>query len=144
MSNRFFKNTFFGLIVGCFVFFFYSGAVTAQTVPQVEKKRVEINKAIESLTDFYGDVPPSYSCKKPKLAYDKIICANKDLQLLEKLLRMAAVYAYENATKSETNHKTFKNWYRGISSRNKLKTHQSVLDYLIENINHSGYGLDID
>lgn len=124
-------------MAGCFVFFFCFGAATAQTVSQVEKKRVEINERIKFLTDSYGDVPPSYSCKKPKLAYDKLICANEDVQLLEKLYRMAAVYAYENAVKSETEHKTFKNWYRGIASRNKLKTYQSVIDYFIEHINRS-------
>ncbi len=106
---------------------------------------LNINKIIKWLSDSYGDVTPSYSCKKPTLAYDKIICANKDLQLIEKVYRMAAVYAYENATKEELNHKTLsKNWYYEISALNKLKTYQSVLDFLIEHINDSGTGYSFE
>ena len=122
-------------VVLCMASVFCSGVAMAQTIPQVEKKRVEINEKIEWLTSSYADVPPSYSCKAPQLAYDKIICANKDMQLLEKLYRMASVYAYENATHIETNHKTFR--YDRNPSRNKLKTQESVLSYFIQNINDS-------
>lgn len=137
MPKRYLKYKYFSLIIGCFVILLCCEAAAAQSIPQVENKRAEINEKIKFYSESYGDVPPSYSCNKPKFTYDKVICANKDLQLVEKLYRMASVYAYENATKIETNHKTFKNWYRGISSRNKLKTRQAVLNYFIENIYHA-------
>ncbi len=80
----------------------------------------KITEAIKSLNDFYGDVPASVNCKKEeKSEVEKIICENNFLQLMDELDTKAHVYAVENATKSEVDHKTLvdQDWIE--SSRNK-------------------------
>ncbi len=80
----------------------------------------KIKEAIESLNDYYGDVPASFSCKKEKKnKVEKMICENDFLQLMDELDTKAYVYAVENATRSEVDHKNFVDQEWIDNSRNK-------------------------
>lgn len=68
---------------------------------------VQMSKLHETIgrhSDFYGDLPSRVNCSKP-VENQKIICENDALRFMEKLDHMGGVYAYENGTRTELNHK---------------------------------------
>ena len=69
----------------------------------------ESEKLLHSNYQFYNDVPNIINCKdniKRPLPIQKI-CKDKKLLEIFNLLSKANVYAYENATHKEVNHRTF-------------------------------------
>jgi uncharacterized protein len=80
------------------------------------RRRLEI-----SLTPM-NDVAPSVDCQRQSGRIDKLICEDDSLRLIEQLDTKAWVYAYENATKTELNHRKTnldENWIKSV--RNKCK-----------------------
>ena len=67
----------------------------------------KINKALVFLSS-YQDVPPSANCTSPRSKTEQLICSSPSLRLAEMLNTRADVYATENATKSELNHRRFR------------------------------------
>ena len=57
------------------------------------------------LHDSYGDVPTRVKCYTIKSQSEKLICSNELLQAMELFDVMSEVYAEENATKIEVDHK---------------------------------------
>ncbi|OAI28456.1 hypothetical protein A1351_11745 [Methylosinus sp. R-45379] len=70
--------------------------------PNVDVDKVK--RAIGDLSDFYGDVPSCLDCQRQSKPIERLICQNSGLRLMEILDTKAAVYAYENATKTQTTH----------------------------------------
>jgi hypothetical protein len=58
--------------------------------------------AIEDLSKHYGDVLSDIGCDAPTLAAHRILCEDPALWDMVKLDTFAYVYAYENATGTET------------------------------------------
>jgi len=54
---------------------------------------------------FYSDVPPP-NCQQPIRGDLKILCSRKDFQNIAWITRRLQIYAEENATKNELDHKT--------------------------------------
>lgn len=79
-----------------------AGRALAVDCPNVDVDKVK--RAIGELSEFYGDVPSCLDCQRQKKPIERLICQNSGLRLMEVLDTKAAVYAYENATKSETVH----------------------------------------
>src|SRR5271166_6594351 len=65
----------------------------------------KVKTAIGDISDFYGDVRPSVDCQRQIGRIDKLVCGDDELRLIEQLDTKAWVYAYENATKRELNHR---------------------------------------
>jgi hypothetical protein len=63
-----------------------------------------LRKSITGLSDSYGDVRRRINCSKPA-GNQILICRSNVLILMERLDQMAMVYAIENATKSELDHR---------------------------------------
>ncbi|MBG0808362.1 hypothetical protein IY145_03105 [Methylosinus sp. H3A] len=70
--------------------------------PNVDVDKVK--RAIGDLSDFYGDVPSCLDCQRQSKPIERLICQNSGLRLMEILDTKAAVYAYENATKTQMVH----------------------------------------
>lgn len=68
---------------------------------------VKVNKALASLNS-YQDVTPSANCTSPRSKAEQLICSNPSLRLAEVLNTRADIYATENATKRELNHRRFR------------------------------------
>ncbi len=101
----------------------------------------KIKEAIKSLNDYYGDVPAAVSCKKAKKnTAEKLICKNDFLQLMDELDTKAYVYAVENATKSEVDHKKFvdKQWIK--NSRNQCTSVLCLCQSFMMHTNNSQGG----
>ena len=102
----------------------------------------KIKEAIESLNEYYGDVPASVSCKKEeKNTVEKMICENDFLQLMDELDTKAYVYAVENGTRSEVDHKTLvdQNWIE--NSRNKCTSVLCLCQAFMVHTNDSKGGM---
>jgi hypothetical protein len=103
-----------------------------------EVKEAAIKKAIASLSPDYDNVPSSISCKAPGTPAEKIICADKVLQLMEILDSRAAIYMIENGTKREIPHnKTSVVKYSLIKTIQKLNSPQAIRKAYINNTNDS-------
>lgn len=63
-----------------------------------------LREKIGSISESYGDLPSRIDCRKP-VGNEKMICENDVLRFMEKLDHMGWVYAYENATKRELDHR---------------------------------------
>jgi len=74
---------------------------------EAEKKDVIIR--INDLKELYGNVPNYIQCNKKKNYLERFVCDNKNYLQMFHLLSMLNVYALENATKQEYNHKTWNN-----------------------------------
>src|SRR4051812_8127535 len=75
--------------------------------------------AIGKLSDYY-DVPALTVCDRRSSRIERLICQKRTLKMMESLDTKSYVYAYENATKNETNHKrpvVDKNWIREVRDR---------------------------
>lgn len=69
-----------------------------------------INARLNELQQNYGDVPPRVDCDSlgsNATSQERLICGNVSLRAAEALDARAYVYAHENATKGEVDHKTF-------------------------------------
>jgi len=64
----------------------------------------DLDRSLNGLEEYYGDVPSSVDCKIDKRLVVKLICNSKYLSDLELLNSRAQVYAIENATKSRIDH----------------------------------------
>lgn len=64
----------------------------------------KIARAIGDLSAHYNDVPSCLACSTQKKPIEKIICRDHQLKMMEVLDTKAAVYALENATKTQTDH----------------------------------------
>ena len=134
MKKFFFKS--FRVSIFIFAAMLFSINVSAQDVP-AEK----IQAAIDRLSS-YRDVPSSIDCKTTKNKAEKIICGSSYLKLMERLDTMAAIYAYENATKNELEHdKKNAVKYSLITTVRKLKTEKEIRDAFINHTNDSLGGL---
>ena len=69
----------------------------------------KVQRTIESFNVQYGNVPNYITCRIKKNILEKYICTNPNYMTMFKLLSVANVYAYENATKREVNHHNFNN-----------------------------------
>ncbi len=58
--------------------------------------------------NLYQDVPPAADCALQRTRVEKIICSNTNLRLAEVLNTRADIYATENGTKRELDHRRFK------------------------------------
>lgn len=68
---------------------------------------VNMAKLRQSISDHsgsYGDLPSRIDCSKP-IGNQKMVCGSDVLRFMEKLDHMGAIYAYENATKTELDHR---------------------------------------
>lgn len=118
----------------CFVFLSsaFSPSISAQDVP-IEK----IQEAVDKLSS-YKDVPSSINCQTTKNKAEKIICNSGYLTLMERLDTRAAVYAYENATKTELAHnQATAIKYSLLKTIRKLKTDKEIRDAFIKHTNDS-------
>jgi hypothetical protein len=79
-----------------------AGRAIAVDCPNVDVDKVK--RAIGDLSDFYGDVPSCLDCQRQSKPIERLICQSSGLRLMEILDTKAAVYAYENATKTRTTH----------------------------------------
>ena len=68
----------------------------------------KIKSAIAAHSEYYGDVNLTIKCKAPQSKAETLICTDKHLFAMYKLNSMAEVYAFENASKREIEHKTYK------------------------------------
>lgn len=64
----------------------------------------KLRTAIGEHSEFYGDLPNRINCLKP-IKNQKMVCENEVLRFMERLDHMAGVYAYENANKTELDHR---------------------------------------
>lgn len=64
----------------------------------------KLREAIGNSSQFYGDLPSRINCSMP-VGNQKIVCKNDTLRFMERLDHMGSVYAYENGTKTELDHK---------------------------------------
>jgi hypothetical protein len=64
----------------------------------------KLREAIGSHSEYYGDLPSRINCVKP-IGNQRIICESDVLRFMEKLDHMGGVYAYENGTKRELDHR---------------------------------------
>lgn len=105
---------------------------------QLEEK---IKAAIEERGDGYDDVPSSVNCQKPTNKAEELICANKTLSLMAQLDDESYVYAYENATKTESNHQEIKDsdWITNI--RNKCTDEKCLYQAFVAHTNESLGGM---
>lgn len=84
-----------------------------------EVDQTKVKAAIANLNASYGDVPSLINCNKPGKG-DERVCSNPTLVLMAELDSKAAVYAYENATGTETDHKKpDKQWITELRRANK-------------------------
>lgn len=79
-----------------------AGRALAVDCPNVDVDKVK--RAIGDLSDFYGDVPSCLDCQRQSKPIKRLICQNSGLRLMEIPDTKAAVYAYENASKTQTVH----------------------------------------
>jgi len=82
--------------------------------------KIELNKieqTLKSFKPFYSDVPNFLQCDNNKTALEKELCQNQEFIKMFKLLSIANIYAYENATKQEVEHQNFnsKHLYLNLS-----------------------------
>lgn len=63
-----------------------------------------LRKSVANHSESYGDLPSRINCSKP-LGNQSFICRSDVLRFMERLDHMATVYAYENATKRELDHR---------------------------------------
>ncbi len=73
--------------------------------------------------EYYADVPNIIDCKRghEKSSEFKKLCGNKELVLMLEVLSKANVYAYENATHSEVDHRNFNRRHLKFNLRNYIK-----------------------
>ena len=67
--------------------------------------QLKLTNSIRLINDYYGDVSSRAKCGSKKLASEKLICSNKLLQAMELFDAKSEIYNYENATKTEVDHK---------------------------------------
>lgn len=92
------------LIVGC------DSKISSKTFVPLESfgmKTDDYKAALKGLgeNNFYLDVPPP-NCTEPVKSDLKILCSRQDFQDIAWISRRLFIYAQENATKSELDHKT--------------------------------------
>ena len=110
------------------------GLVTAASGQDVPAAAIQ--KAIDDMPE-YKDVPSSVSCKKPISKADQLICNDPYLRLMEILNTRAAVYAEENATHKELDHKHYRITAAELRRRNRLTTSAALRKFFIEQTNDS-------
>ncbi len=89
---------------------FFGSIITAQCLNKKEREKLIL--AIEELLP-YQDVPNYIKCNGQQTYLEKFVCDNEDYLLMFKLLSIANVYAYENATKREVDHNVFNKEHMG-------------------------------
>jgi hypothetical protein len=97
-----------------------------------------INSQIKRLSDSYGDVPSSVDCESvDNHKVEKLICSKAILSLMELLDSKAFVYAYENATGQEVDHKKplNSNWIK--ATRNQAKDENDLCNIYMEHTTDS-------
>lgn len=106
--------------------------VNADCFTKVDESKVK--NSINSINEFYGDVPPTVNCKKPVNKAEQLICSSSTLVLMEELDRKAYVYGIENGTKQEVDHKKTKSaqWIKNV--RNKCKDELCLCEAFQERI----------
>ena len=106
--------------------------VNADCFTKVDEAKLK--DSINSINQFYGDVPPTVNCKKPANKAEQLICSSGILSSMEELDRKAYVYAIENGTKQEVDHKKTKSvqWIRDV--RNKCKDELCLCEAFQERI----------
>lgn len=90
----------------------------------------ELKAKTKDMSNFYGDVGSRIECGKPKSNAEKIICSDPYLLKTAILNAQSQVYAYENATKTEADHKTYK-----IKLPQKCKDKACIIRFFSEEIN---------
>lgn len=103
----------------------------ADNLPSSCGDTTKIKSAIAAHSEYYGDVNLAIRCKAPQSETETLICTDKHLFLMYKLNSMAEVYAFENATKREIEHKTYK------SAIPECKTKICICKAFIESTNDS-------
>ncbi len=100
-------------IVGVFLALGVSAA-SADCLGTVDEAKILAK--IDAMNDSYGDVPASVQCSDATSKVEKLVCASKTLQAMDLLDSKAYVYAFENATGSEIDHKTEKDtdWIKTV------------------------------
>lgn len=112
-------------------------SVLVQTVSAdcfVKVDEAKLRDSINSINKSYGDVPPTVNCKKTANKVEQLICSSSILSLMEELDRKAYVYAIENGTKQEVDHKKTKSieWIKNV--RNKCKDELCLCEAFQERI----------
>lgn len=90
-----------------------------------------LRQAIGDYSESYGDLPSRINCAKP-VGNQRVICESDVLRFMEKLDHMGSVYAYENGTKIELDHKK----PYGISSLNKMVNKCNTSECICSNFKH--------
>lgn len=101
-----------------------------------------VEKRIAEMEDFYDDVLSDISCDAPTIPAHILMCdsigdANSDLWRMGRLDDIASVYAYENATGTETNHANPPRYGTFIEDRDACTDEACLCDVLIEHTNDS-------
>jgi len=91
-----------------------------------------LRTSIGQYSGNYGDLPNRINCELP-IKNQKLICQDNTLIFMEKLDHMAYVYAYENATKRELDHR--KSY--GINDLNQMLNSCSSIECVCENFKKS-------
>ncbi|MBS2034189.1 hypothetical protein JST97_04330 [bacterium] len=93
--------------------------LSASSEPQQAKIQLALGKLAS-----YSDVGSSLNYKHPANAAETLVAGDPSLRLMELLDTRAAVYAYENATKKQTDHRRPKDFaltLQGLSSREQIR-----------------------
>ena len=91
--------------------------------PSATPNQGNIQSALDRLTS-YTDIGSSIDYAHPSNPAQHLVAANPTLRLMELLDTRAAVYAYENATKEKTDHKTFTSYalkLQGLTSAEQIQ-----------------------
>lgn len=101
-----------------------------------------VEKRIAELEDFYGDVLSDISCDAPTNPAHVLMCASSEdpqseLWTMGRLDSMAAVYAYENATGTETNHANPPVYGSFIADRDACTDAVCLCNVLVQHTNDS-------
>ena len=104
------------------------GVENENCLDEMEKNRIK-----NRFNEFYGDTVNFIQCKGDKTPLEEYVCKDDELLLMFKVLTQNEIYAFENATKTELDHKTYAK-ENGIAKINILNND----DWSIENYRQSG------
>lgn len=101
-----------------------------------------VEKRIAEMEDFYGDVSSDIGCDAPTNPAHILMCTSSDdpksdLWRMGRLDDMASVYAYENATGTETNHANPPRYGTFTADRDACTDETCLCNVLIEHTNDS-------
>jgi hypothetical protein len=118
---------------------YFNTAISADCLSTIDEHK--IYQAIKDINVSYGDVKPLITmsnCDKPANKAENLICHNSKLLLMQEFDTKAYVYAYENATHQEVNHKkVFKDTKWIKNTRDKCQDESCLCEVFKNHTNDS-------